>query len=84
MAKPLYTKETAFGPSGLKLGELRDELIRSRLSGVLSVTDQNGEKITYKSDTEMAAAIEAIEATIREITCSRPASTIHFSTSKGL
>lgn len=58
----------------------RDRLIAARLSGVRSVTDQNGESIEYKSDAQMAAALAYVE---RLIAGAGP-STIVFSTSKGL
>jgi hypothetical protein len=61
----------------------RDALIEARLSGVREVQDQNGERVTYKSDSEMARAIAAAEAAIAAAT-RRPSSTILFKTSKGL
>ena len=61
----------------------RDKLIESRMGGVLTVKDQNGESVTYKSDAEMAAAIRAADQLILESTGKHP-NVIRFSTSKGL
>ncbi|KTQ95129.1 hypothetical protein NS226_13145 [Aureimonas ureilytica] len=61
----------------------RDELVEARLSGVREIQDQNGERIRYASDAEMARAIAAADRMIADAT-RRPASTIRFATSKGL
>lgn len=71
---------------GLSLTELsaaRDTLFKARAGGVLTYRDQNGELVTYKSDTEMARALAALDSEIAAAT-RRPASTILFKTSKGL
>ncbi|MDI6025243.1 hypothetical protein QBK99_03340 [Corticibacterium sp. UT-5YL-CI-8] len=61
----------------------RDSLIESRMSGVYSVTDQNGERITYRTDGEMARAIAAAESMIAAV--GRPrGGTFRVQTSKGL
>ena len=67
-----------------KLIEWRDGLLEARLSGVRELTDQNGERIRYGSDSEMARAIAAADAAIAAASRSRPVQTIVFSTSKGL
>lgn len=61
----------------------RDELIEARLSSIREVQDQNGERIRYGTDAEMARAIAAADRMIADAS-RRPASTIRFSTSKGL
>jgi hypothetical protein len=61
----------------------RDSLIESRLSGIREVTDQNGEKITYKGDGEMQAALNYAENLIASFNRAMPR-TIMFCTSKGL
>ena len=66
-----------------ELQELRDKLVRARLSGLRSVRDQNGEELVYKSDLEMRSAIDSIEFELGRLT-SAPANTIHFRTSKGI
>lgn len=58
----------------------RDDLLRARLSGVREVTDQNGERIRYGSDSEMARAIAEAE----RLLAGRAPTTIRFTTSKGL
>lgn len=66
------------------LQSLRDALIRARLGGVREVTDQNGESITYKSDSEMARALADVEARIAAMQSGGTApNTIRFKTSKG-
>lgn len=61
----------------------RDALFEARLQGVRSFTDQNGERVEYKSDSEMRAALAAADAAIAAASRAAP-STIHFRTSKGL
>ena len=58
----------------------RDALIQARLSGVRSLTDQNGESIEYKSDAQMSAALAYVEKLI----AGQQPHTIVFNTSKGL
>ena len=66
-----------------QLQKWRDDLQDARFSGVRTVRDSNSEEITYKSDSEMRAALASIDTEIRRL--SKPASsTIHFQTSKGL
>ncbi|QGZ94876.1 phage head-tail joining protein [Terricaulis silvestris] len=49
------------------LQTLRDALIRARLGGVREIEDQNGERIAYKSDAEMARAIADVETRIAQL-----------------
>ena len=67
-----------------ELTSLRDALIRARSNGLREVRDQNGETLTYKSDSEMAAAIASLERQIQAAQTNPPANTIVFATSKGL
>lgn len=62
----------------------RDRLFESRLSGVREVTDQNGEKVSYRSDSEIASALAAADTAIAAALSGRPAHTILFRSSKGL
>lgn len=61
----------------------RDSLIESRLNGIREVVDQNGEKLVYKSDAEMANAIAYAEKRIAEFNQAMP-KTIKFICSKGI
>ena len=61
----------------------RDSLIESRLNGIREVVDQNGEKLVYKSDAEMANAIAYAEKRIAELNQALP-KTINFICSKGI
>lgn len=61
----------------------RDALFEARLSGVREVQDQNGERISYRSDSEMARALAAADAAIAA-TQAKPVNTILFKTSKGI
>lgn len=61
----------------------RDDLVQARLSGIREVQDQNGERIAYRSDSEMARAIEAAERTIASLKGDRQPRTVIFKTSKG-
>ena len=66
------------------LQNMREKLQNARFQGVLTFRDQNGELVTYKSDSEMAAALKAIDTEIARLSNRAPASTILFRTSKGL
>lgn len=67
----------------VEMTALRDRLFDARMSGVREVQDQNGERIVYRSDTEMARALAALDAAIAAAQA-KPASTILFKTSKGI
>jgi hypothetical protein len=66
-----------------QIQHLLDALISARLGGVREVVDQNGEKLTYKSDSEMANAIAFAEKQIAAFNRATP-KTIVFSTHKGI
>ncbi|WP_140986817.1 phage head-tail joining protein [Asticcacaulis tiandongensis] len=61
----------------------RDALQEARFRGVRRVRDQSGEEVEYKSDSEMAAALAAVEAAISGASQSHP-KTIYLRTSKGI
>jgi hypothetical protein len=65
-----------------ELEAMRDALIRARANGVLSVM-QDGSTVTYKSDRDMAGAIQDLEARIKRASATRTG-TVTFSASKGL
>ncbi|MDE0921805.1 phage head-tail joining protein [Aurantimonas coralicida] len=58
----------------------RDDLMKARLSGVRVLVDQSGERIEYKSDSEMRSAIAAADAALS----ARRPHTILLHTSKGV
>jgi len=65
-----------------QLEAMRDALEDARFAGVRQLSHQ-GKTVTYTSDSEMAAALRAIERKIAAL--KRPTiSTVRFSTSKGL
>lgn len=66
-----------------QLQDWRGRLQDARYSGTRAVQDSNGERIEYKSDSEMARAMASLDSEIAAAT-SRPPSTIIFRTSKGL
>ena len=66
-----------------ELQEMRAGLLAARSQGVRRFKDQNGEEVEYKSDSEMARALAALDAEIAAAS-RRPANTILFRTSKGL
>lgn len=66
-----------------QLQAFRDRLEDARYSGVRSVRDSNGEEITYRSDSELARALAAVNAEIAAAG-NRPASITYPTTSKGL
>jgi hypothetical protein len=61
----------------------RDELVELRGSGVRRVVHQNGQAVEYKSDSELAAAIAALDSQIAATAQTR-AGRFTFKTSKGL
>ncbi|MFC4730690.1 phage head-tail joining protein [Salipiger abyssi] len=66
-----------------ELTQMRADLHAARMTGAREFRDQNGETVVYKSDSEMARALAALDAEIAAQSA-RPASTILFKTSKGL
>lgn len=71
-----------------ELGDLiawRASLVEARMSGVREVADQNGERISYKSDSEMARAIAAADREIAALRSGRRRPLIVYpAVSKGL
>ena len=61
----------------------RASLVEARMGGVREVRDQNGESVTYKSDSEMARAIAAADREIAALS-GRTRNAFTFRTSKGL
>lgn len=64
------------------LQSARDALLKARASGVRRVRDTNGEEVEYRSDSEMARALAALDSEIAMLS-GRPPSTFQFATSKG-
>lgn len=62
----------------------RDRLLDARFRGIRRVRDSNGEEVEYRSDSEMAAALVALDNEIKRRSGDKPVTTIRFSTSKGL
>lgn len=52
------------GLSLTELHTLRDRLQRARLAGIREVQDTNGERVVYKSESEMAHALDALDREI--------------------
>jgi hypothetical protein len=65
-----------------ELEAMRDELLKARARGLRSVQN-NGERVEYKTDAEMMAAISDLEARILRASSPRPGAVL-FSSSKGL
>lgn len=65
-----------------RLREYREQLQDARFSGVRTLTDQNGESITYRSQSEIERAIAAIDSEIAAL--SGRSSIIRIQTSKGV
>lgn len=62
----------------------REALAASRANAPRVVVDQNGERVEFRSDAELAAAIAFLDREIAAARASTPATTIRFRTSKGL
>ncbi len=67
-----------------QLSEWRDRLAEAKWNGIRTVRDSSGEEITYRSHSELAAALASLDAEIRTLTGGHRPSTIHFATSKGV
>lgn len=65
-----------------ELQSLRDALIRSRASGTREIEDQNGERISFKSDSEMSRAISDLEARIAAMQSGKQINVIKFKPGK--
>lgn len=66
-----------------ELQKMRADLVAARARGVRRFRDANGEEVEFRSDSEMARALAALDAEIAGATA-RPANTILFKMSKGL
>lgn len=64
------------------LATARDELVMALARGVLSVTDANGEAVTYASPAAMQRALAHIESRMAAMQASAP-NVIRFNSSKG-
>ena len=62
---------------------LQSELEKVRLNGVREIKDQNGETVTYRSDSEIAAALAFVNRKIAELQRG-PVYQLQFNTSKGI
>lgn len=69
--------------SAAQLREWRERLQDARFSGTRAVQDSNGERVEYKSGSEMARALAAIDSEIAQLQ-QRRLSIVRFQTSKGL
>jgi len=63
--------------------QYRADLEQVRFTGTRRVKDSNGEEVEFKSDSELARALAAVNAEIAAAQ-SHPASIIYLSTSKGV
>lgn len=66
-----------------RLQEYREQLQDARFSGVQSITDQNGERLVYRSQAEIERAIAALDSEIAQLQRGRMA-LIRLQTSKGV
>lgn len=66
-----------------ELETARDNLVRQLAKGVLSVTDANGEQVTFASPAAMQRALATIESQIAALRSQAP-NVIKFNTSKGV
>ena len=65
-----------------ELIELRDRLVIERGRGI-SVVEQGNERVEFKNDAQMAAAIADLDRRISQTTAPRRAGAVTFTTSKG-
>ncbi|MFN3312581.1 MAG: phage head-tail joining protein [Hyphomonas sp.] len=67
-----------------QLLEFRASLQEARFQGVRSVRDQSGEEITYKSDSEMAGALAALDRELAALRGSRSSAIVYINAHKGI
>ncbi|MFV0299470.1 MAG: phage head-tail joining protein [Paracoccus sp. (in: a-proteobacteria)] len=65
-----------------ELTEMRDALIRARAKGV-RMLQVAGERVEYKTEAEMVAALADIEARIRRASGNTQPALVRFNSSKG-
>lgn len=66
------------------LEQYREQLQDARFSGVQSLTDQNGERVVFRSQAEIERAVAAIDAELRALQQPRQPSVRYLATSKGV
>lgn len=66
-----------------QLKAARDALVTARSQGVLSYADQNGERVEYKSDKQMASALAALDVEISKVAGLAAPTKLNFVTTKG-
>ena len=62
---------------------MRGALFAARMNGTRAFQDQNGERVEFKSDAEMARALAAIDAELARLNGAAPR-VLTFNTSKGV
>lgn len=71
-----------------RLKEYREKLQDARFSGIQSFTDQNGERVVYRSQAEIELAIAALDIELaalqNALQNTRKPSILYLSTSKGI
>jgi hypothetical protein len=67
-----------------ELQAFRARLIASRANPAREVEDSSGKRVSYRSDAELASAIQAIDREIAQLQGAGTVSTVRFTTSKGL
>ena len=65
-----------------ELTKMRADLFAARMNGTRALQDQNGERVAFKSDNEMAKAMATLDAEIAKANGAAPR-TLNFTTSKG-
>ena len=67
-----------------RLHQFREQLQDARFSGVQSITDQNGERVVYRTQAEIERAIAALDVELAALQNARKPSILYLSTSKGV
>ncbi|AMY70912.1 phage head-tail joining protein [Frigidibacter mobilis] len=68
----------------LDLQAFRERLLDARFQGIQSVTDQNGERIVYRSDAELSGAITALDREIAALQAGRKSAIVYINAHKGV
>jgi len=66
-----------------ELTKMRADLFAARMGGARAFHDSNGERVEFKSDSEMARALAALDSEIAAAGGAAAPRVLYFTTSKG-
>ena len=67
-----------------RLQRFREDLQDARFSGIQSFTDQNGERVVYRTQSEIERAIAALDIELAGLQGQRKPAVVYLNTHKGV